>query len=123
MNDTYSEGKVDLVLGHVGAGEMQDDLHAHTHDLLRELETFLGCRTASAPCDGDCKRSLEGRRSESADTVEEVYKAWIGEWWEELVVVKWAIVSGYEGCEMGHFGRRGSISIHSEAQTSKVTPN
>lgn len=43
MNDTYLESPVDLVLGHVGAGEMQDDLHTHTHNLLCKLETPLGC--------------------------------------------------------------------------------
>lgn len=43
MNDTYLESRVDLVLGHVGASEMQDDLHTHTHNLLCKLETPLGC--------------------------------------------------------------------------------
>lgn len=103
MNDTYLESRVDLVLGHVGASEMQDDLHTHTHNLLCKLETPLGCGTASAPCHGDCKGGLEGWRSESADTVEEVHETGVCEWWEELVIVEWAIVRGYEGCEMGHF--------------------
>lgn len=46
---------------------------------------------------------MEGWRSESADTVEEVHETGVCEWWEELVVVEWAIVRGYKGCEMGHF--------------------
>lgn len=64
---------------------------------------------------------MEGWRSQSADTVEEVHKTGVCEWWEELVIVKWAIVRGYEGCEMGHLVGEGSISIHSETQTSNVT--
>lgn len=48
------------------------------------------------------------------DMVEEVYKVWVCEWWEEFIIVEWVIVCGYEGCEMGYFGRWGSILIYLE---------